>query len=121
MNKQQANAIRSIVQRDMAAARSTYERLVARLGYKISEGALIAREATLAAIRRLDAVLEQMENPEVHKELIMGTDEKPIVVSSLEELRKRVKEDGPLDLQVLIDPKNPALSNIPKTVPKQDS
>ena len=121
MNKQQANAIRSIVQMDMATARATYERLVARLGYKVSEGALSAREATLATIRRLDAVLEQMDNPEVHKELTMGTDENPVVVSSLEELRKRVIEDGPLDLQVIIGPKNPALSNIPKTVPKQDS
>lgn len=121
MDKKQANAIRSIVQKDMAAARSTYERLVTRLGYKVSEGALSAREATLATIRRLDAVLEQMEDPKVHKELIMGTDEKSITCSSLEELRKRVKADGPLDLQVLIDSKNPVLSNIPKTVPKQDS
>lgn len=121
MHKKQALAIRSIILKDMAKARDTHERLCARLGYKTDEGALSAREATLATVRRFQAILEQMEDPKVYKQLIAGTDEAPVEFSSLDELQKKVRVDGLLDLQILIDPKDNALSNIPKTVPELDS
>jgi hypothetical protein len=102
----------------MATARDTHERLNRLLGYKVSEGALSAREATLATIKRLQVILEQLEDPKVYRELVVGTDENPVRFQSLDQLRKRVQEEGLLDLQILIDPKNKVLGNIPKTVPK---
>jgi hypothetical protein len=120
MRKAQAEAFRAIIQKDMASATATHRRLTDKLGYKIDEETLAARDATLNALKRFQAILEQLEDQTVYRKLQTGKDTK-VAFDSLPALQKRVQDDGLLDLQVLIDPKSDALSGIPRTIPTDDS